>query len=118
MRGQEEGGAGGEWAMQPLSGLHRASDGYLGTVSRGQSGQGSAATAATIVKPEPQALGAGPFAAHGCYSVPGCAQPMAQISKPLNFTRFMPSIFLARPTSVFGAIFGIRTGTCYTTCTQ
>ena len=47
--------------MQPLSGLHRASDGYLGTVSRGQSGQGSAATAATIVKPEPQALGAGPF---------------------------------------------------------
>ena len=63
--------------MQPLSGLHRASDGYLGTVSRGQSGQGSAATAATIVKPEPQALGAGPFAAHGCYSVPGCAQHMA-----------------------------------------
>ena len=33
-----EGGAGEEWGMQPLSGLHRASDGYLGTVSRGQSG--------------------------------------------------------------------------------
>ena len=85
MRGQEEGGAGEKWGMQPLSGLHRASDGYLGTVSRGQSGQGSAATAATIVKPEPQALGAGPFAAHGCYSVPGCAQHMAAPAVAMNY---------------------------------
>ena len=59
MRGVEEGGPGGGWEMQPLSGLHRASDGYLGTVSRGQSGRGSAATAPAVVKPEPQAPGAG-----------------------------------------------------------
>ena len=66
MRGVEEGGPGGGWEMQPLSGLHRASDGYLGTVSRGQSGRGSAATAPAVVKPEPQAHGAqGPLLAMG-----------------------------------------------------
>ena len=91
--------------MQPLSGLHRASDGYLGTVSRGQSGRGSAATAPAVVKPEPQAHGAGPFAGHGYYSVPSCAhQPHMAAHTPA--VAAMNSCGSQRPAGGFTPYYG------------